>query len=144
MGPAQNRREGEQEHGDGDKCAAACAEDACEGFCHQRGVVRTRSDDAGLQVDGAGGQDDQSGHGADDHRVRKDFEDTPDALFDRFLGVGVGMDHDGGAEARFVGEYAAFAALRDDGGDGGARGAARDGLDAEGELEYGKDGGGQQ
>ena len=71
---------------------------------------------AALEVYHAGGQDDQGRQGADHDGIGEDLKHAPHALMHRLLDVGGRVDHDGRAEAGFVGERAPLEAPGDGSG----------------------------
>ena len=61
--------------------------------------------DAGFAVaENAAGQNREAGNGADDHRIDKDFKNSPNPFLEGMIGVGGGMRHGSRPLPRRAGE----------------------------------------
>ena len=124
-----DRREDEEEHGEGDEDRAEAAED---------GLERRKSELAAFQTllrPHAGAEDGKGGDGADHDGVGEDLEDAELRLTDGVIGIGSAVTGNGGADAGFVGVHAAGGAPADRHHNGRPGKAAGRGMTGEGILE---------
>ena len=118
MAPSENSGVGKQHDCDGNERSSEFPEvhgkdggyDVCLGKCQSFiGFLG----DAYAQVHKTGTQNRDGSEAADDDGVRKYLEDAPHSLPDRFMNIGIGVDHDGGTKACFVREDTSLHTLFD-------------------------------